>query len=60
VWRGIGRLGLQRLYHKMNRQPSNTIIPTPLPATLVELRRHFKENTLRLQDMLGRDLSKWL
>jgi len=60
VWRGLGRLGFQRLYRKMNRQPSNAIIPPPLPETLVELRRHFKSSTLKLQDMLGRDLSKWL
>lgn len=60
AWRGLGRLGLQRLYRRMNRQPSNANIPSPPPETLTLLKQRFKENTLELQRMLGRDLDKWL
>lgn len=60
VWRGLGNLGLQRLYRRMNRQPSNANIPAPAPETLALLKQRFKSNILELQVMLGRDLSKWL
>jgi hypothetical protein len=60
VWRGFGRLGLQRLYRNLNRQPSNAIIPDTAPETLGRLRQSFEANILELQDMLGRDLGKWL
>ncbi len=60
VWRGVGQLGLQRLYRRMNRRPSQQVIPKAMPETLENLKARFREDTTKLQSMLGADLSAWL
>lgn len=60
IWQGLGRLGFQKIYRGMNRKPSDSVIPPALPETIGSLKQRFQEETLRLQGMLGRDLSKWL
>ncbi len=60
VWRGVGQLGLQRFYRGINRRPSQQIIPKARPETLENLKEAFREDTIKLQTMLGTDLSAWL
>lgn len=60
VWRGIGRLGAQRLYRKLNRKPSDAVIPRIQSETVLLLKEQFREDTLKLQSMLCVDLKAWL
>ncbi len=60
AWQGLGRIGFQKLYRGMNRKPSSAVIPPALPETIESLKQRFNQETLKLQEMLGRDLSKWL
>lgn len=60
LWRSIGDMGLRDLYRRINRQPSSAAIPTPDPDALRRLRLQFDDETQRLADLLGRDLSAWM
>lgn len=60
AWRGIGRLGAQHLYRRLNRKPSEAVIPAPRPDTLRQLRETFREDVLALEGLLGRSLRAWL
>lgn len=60
LWRGLGHFGLQRLYRDLNRKPSQMVIPRALPETVQSLKETFREDTIRLQSMLGVDLGAWL
>ena len=59
LWRAMGDTGLRRMYRAFNRRPSQTIIPHPKPETLIHLRAHFRPEVEALEDMLGRELSRW-
>lgn len=60
VWQGLGRLGARRLYSKLNRKPSEAVIPTPRPETIEQLRQFFREDVQALESILGRGLRTWL
>ncbi|TCJ17940.1 hypothetical protein EZJ19_03250 [Parasulfuritortus cantonensis] len=60
VWSLAGNVGLQKIYRKINRIPSNDIIPPVLPETIAYLKNMYRQDTLRLQDMVERDLCCWL
>lgn len=60
VWRGVGRIGAQSLYRKLNRRPSEAVIPPPKPETLKKLREAFHDDVQALEKILGRKLPGWL
>lgn len=60
VWRGVARIGAQRVYRKLNRKPSEALIPAPRPETLRQLREVFREDIHALETLLGRSLPAWL
>ncbi len=59
VWRGVGRMGAQRLYRRLNRKPSEAVIPAPRPETLERLRQTFRDDVQALESLLGRVLPTW-
>ncbi len=59
VWRSVARLGVQRLYRRLNRKPSEAVIPAPRPETLERLRLTFREDVRALEGLLGRGLPTW-
>lgn len=59
VWRKFGRMGAQRLYRKLNRRPSEALIPAPKPETIKRLREIYRADVRILEEMLGRDLEAW-
>lgn len=59
VWRALGDSGLRRLYRRMNRKPSEAVVP-PVPAeTLGTLRAVFQDEIRTLEKLLGRNLERW-
>lgn len=60
VWKGLGRLGARRVYRRLNRKPSEAVIPAPLPETIKHLRQVFREDTLALESILGKSFQAWL
>ena len=60
VWRGLGRVGAQRLYRKLNRKPSEAVIPVAHSDTVGHLKDLFRDDILCLQSMLCVDLKTWL
>ncbi len=59
AWRSIARLGARQLYRKLNRKPSEAVIPAPQPETLAELRNVYRSEMQLLERILERDLSDW-
>jgi hypothetical protein len=60
VWQGLGRMGARRLYGRINRKPSDAVIPPSNPETIENLRQVFREDILELENILGRSLQTWL
>lgn len=59
IWRALGDSGLRRLYRRMNRKPSEAVVP-PVPAeTTHRLRELFREEITSLEQLLGRNLESW-
>jgi len=59
LWECAARLGARRLYHKLNRRPSEEAIPRVEQATVNELRAFFHDEMVRLERLTGRDLGNW-
>lgn len=59
LWRAGGRLGLQSVYHKVNRLPSGTVIPSISEATIRDLRLQFSDEISKLEQLSNRSLAHW-
>ena len=59
VWRLASKIGLQQLYRKLNWVPAADIIPPVSAASIANLRREFKTEIARLEDLLQRPLDAW-
>ncbi|MCG8426017.1 MAG: sulfotransferase domain-containing protein [Chromatiales bacterium] len=59
AWEYAAKLGARHLYHKLNRRPSEEVIPPVSPTTINELRTFFREEMVRLEKLTGRDLTNW-
>lgn len=59
LWHGLGNSGLRKMYRKINRAPSETVIPKPKPETMASLHDYFIPEIERLESILGRDLHSW-
>lgn len=59
LWQALGDSGLRRLYRRVNRKPSEAVVP-PVPAqTLDSLRAAFLDEVVSLEELLGRNLEGW-
>lgn len=59
LWQALGDSGLRRLYRRMNRKPSEAVVP-PVPAeTSDRLRAVFQDEIRILEKLLGRNLENW-
>jgi hypothetical protein len=58
-WNAARHLGLQRLYNKLNRLPSETVIPPVSEVTIRALRMRFKDEIRRLEQLSDRSLAHW-
>ena len=59
LWQALGDSGLRRLYRRMNRKPSEAVVPPVPPEALGKLRAAFKDEVCTLEKMLGRNLESW-
>jgi hypothetical protein len=59
AWDGVAASGGRRLYHRLNRQPSDRTIPPLKNETRAWLRAYFRDEVLRLEVLTGRNLSDW-
>ena len=59
LWDGMAALGARRLYHQLNRRPSEEAIPPLEEDTRAWLRAYFREEVMRLETFTGRDLASW-
>ena len=60
IWNGAAQVGLRNLYRRINRVPSEVVIPPARPETLAQLRRRFEPEIRELEDLLDRSLEGWL
>ncbi len=59
VWNGAAQVGLRSLYRRINRVPSDDVIPAARPETLAQLGRRFAPEVRELEDLIGRSLESW-
>ncbi|MEE9342436.1 MAG: sulfotransferase [Gammaproteobacteria bacterium] len=59
LWQLLGKLGLKRLYAKVNKMPSEAVMPTISDKTMALLAAAFKDDIEKLEVMLDKDLSAW-
>lgn len=59
LWSLASGVGLRRLYRKLNNASTSGQMQSMDSATAAELRERFREDTERLEQILGRDLESW-
>lgn len=59
IWQALGDSGLRRLYRRMNRKPSEAVVPPVSTEATQQLRELFREEINTLEQMLGRNLQSW-
>lgn len=59
LWSAAAGIGARGVYRRLNVIESDSVIPSPRPETLRELRELFAEDIRELETLLGRDLSQW-
>lgn len=59
AWEWSASLGVRRLYHQVNRRPSNEAIPPVAEGTIDELRSFFRDEIVQLEKLIGRQVAGW-
>jgi hypothetical protein len=59
VWDLAAKLGMRRLYNRINKVSGKSKIPEPQETTVHKLMREFSDDITQLEAILSRDLSKW-
>ena len=59
AWEWSAGLGVRRLYHQLNRRPSNEAIPPVAERTVDELRSFFQDEIVQLEQLIGRQMAGW-
>jgi len=56
VWRTLSRLGLRSAYGRLNKMPTNSIIPPISEDTRAKLKKYFSSDTAKLARLLDREI----